>query len=73
MQTPLNYVTNHIGMQQAKVPSIKNRGHWSVVKPHAFTMGMYEIALVTEDDDVQEPERFNTEQEVIDYITSREE
>lgn len=61
----LNFKMNHMGMFQAHVPCTS--GHWSIVKPHSFTGNRWEVALVTEGE-VQEPNRFDTEEEVLDFI-----
>jgi len=63
----LGFTTNHLGMEQATLLSTQPNSRWSIIKPHAFTSGCYEVALIV-DGEVQEPERFDSLEEVIEYI-----
>lgn len=65
------FTTNHLGIQQCKLLSTQPNSHWSILKPHVFTDGRYEVALVIADE-VQEPERFDSLESVIKHITEQD-
>jgi len=67
----LEFITNHLGMEQATLLSKQSNSKWSIIKPHAFTGGRYEIALIVADE-VQEPERFDSLEEIENYITEQD-
>ena len=71
MEMNAEFTTNHLGMEQATLLSKQPNSRWSIIKPHAFTAGYYEVALIIAGE-VQEPERFDSLDDVIKYITEQD-
>ncbi len=65
------FTTNYLGMQQTTLLSKQPNSKWSIIKPHEFTYGYYEVALIVAGE-VQEPERFSSLEGVIKYITEQD-